>query len=175
MAYQRREGGAGGRSGGRSFGNKGGFNKGGGFGGSRFAKGEMHSATCDSCNKRCEVPFKPNGKKPVFCSNCFVKDSGDGESRFSESRPERPRFGDKPAFDATCDKCSKQCTVPFRPTGSKPIFCRDCFGSADQGGMSNMAPRGSSTETYAEQFKALNKKLDLILEILEDLDEEGEE
>ena len=26
---------------------------------------------CDTCHKACEVPFKPNGKKPVFCDECF--------------------------------------------------------------------------------------------------------
>jgi len=40
----------------------------------------MHPATCSSCNQPCEVPFRPNGRKPVFCSNCFKKEGG-GESR----------------------------------------------------------------------------------------------
>ncbi len=34
---------------------------------------EMFRTTCDSCHKPCEVPFKPNGKKPVFCDACFNK------------------------------------------------------------------------------------------------------
>jgi CxxC-x17-CxxC domain-containing protein len=34
---------------------------------------EMHQATCENCHKACEVPFKPNGKKPVYCSACYVK------------------------------------------------------------------------------------------------------
>lgn len=28
---------------------------------------------------------------------------------------------------ATCSECGKQCEVPFRPTGEKPVFCNDCF------------------------------------------------
>lgn len=32
---------------------------------------ESFDATCASCNAHCEVPFKPNGKKPVYCRNCF--------------------------------------------------------------------------------------------------------
>ena len=28
---------------------------------------------------------------------------------------------------ATCSECGKSCTVPFKPTGSKPIFCSNCF------------------------------------------------
>ena len=32
---------------------------------------ETHVATCSECHARCEVPFRPNGKKPVYCRNCF--------------------------------------------------------------------------------------------------------
>lgn len=31
----------------------------------------MHKATCADCGNRCEVPFRPTGDKPVYCSNCF--------------------------------------------------------------------------------------------------------
>ena len=33
----------------------------------------MHEATCDKCGNKCEVPFKPTGGKPVYCSDCFRK------------------------------------------------------------------------------------------------------
>jgi CxxC-x17-CxxC domain-containing protein len=32
---------------------------------------EMHKATCSSCGKECEVPFKPTEGRPVFCRDCF--------------------------------------------------------------------------------------------------------
>ena len=48
----------------------------------------MHSAVCDACKKTCEVPFKPTGNKPIYCSSCFSKQRGDSrQNRFS-----RPRF-----------------------------------------------------------------------------------
>ena len=59
-------GGFGGGGGGR-----GGFGGGsrGGFGRDRQAfPSSMHQATCAECGTSCEVPFKPNGKKPVLCS-----------------------------------------------------------------------------------------------------------
>jgi CxxC-x17-CxxC domain-containing protein len=31
-------------------------------------------------------------------------------------------------FPAICSDCRKNCEVPFRPTGEKPVYCRDCFG-----------------------------------------------
>ena len=54
-----------------SFG--GGFNR-GGAGGNRPV--EMHQTTCADCQKMCEVPFRPNGKKPVYCKDCFGKNGG---------------------------------------------------------------------------------------------------
>lgn len=38
------------------------------------ARPQMHGATCSSCGDKCEVPFMPNGKKPIFCSQCFTRD-----------------------------------------------------------------------------------------------------
>ena len=40
---------------------------GGGYGGSR----EMHDAVCAQCGKDTQVPFRPSGDRPVYCSNCF--------------------------------------------------------------------------------------------------------
>ncbi len=37
---------------------------------------KMYKAICSECKKECEVPFKPNGSKPVFCRDCFRKRSG---------------------------------------------------------------------------------------------------
>lgn len=35
--------------------------------------------------------------------------------------------GPREMFDATCSDCGKATQVPFRPTGGRPIYCRDCF------------------------------------------------
>jgi len=32
---------------------------------------EMHKAVCAECGKECEVPFKPDGSKPVYCRECY--------------------------------------------------------------------------------------------------------
>lgn len=31
---------------------------------------------------------------------------------------------------AICDRCGKECEVPFRPTSGKPIYCSNCFESS---------------------------------------------
>ena len=67
--------------------------------------------------------------------------------------------------DAVCDKCGKECQVPFKPTGDKPVLCSDCFR---QGGGGSRG--GSSSGISSEQFNQLNAKLDKIIEILESLE-----
>jgi CxxC-x17-CxxC domain-containing protein len=34
---------------------------------------EMHKIKCSDCGKEAEVPFKPDGDRPVFCRDCFQK------------------------------------------------------------------------------------------------------
>jgi len=109
--------------------------------------------------------------------------SGRSESGFGDRRGFRDRnsrgFGERRAFqrtEVTCDKCGKQCDVPFKPTSGKPIFCRECFGSA--GGRSNAgsSPMSSSGSGISqEQFSELNTKLDKILKILEMIEFEEED
>jgi len=34
---------------------------------------EMFEVTCASCGCQTEVPFKPSGERPVYCSDCYRK------------------------------------------------------------------------------------------------------
>jgi CxxC-x17-CxxC domain-containing protein len=45
---------------------------GGGRGGYSSGPREMFSATCSSCGREAQVPFRPSGTKPVYCSDCFT-------------------------------------------------------------------------------------------------------
>ena len=59
----------------------------------------MHAATCSECGNPCEVPFRPTGERPIFCSTCFGKQkSQEGKSFGGGSRErsfDRPRFENK--------------------------------------------------------------------------------
>jgi CxxC-x17-CxxC domain-containing protein len=58
-------GGGGGYSGG-------GYSGGGSGGGYERPQREMFSATCTNCGREAQVPFRPTGSKPVYCSDCFT-------------------------------------------------------------------------------------------------------
>jgi CxxC-x17-CxxC domain-containing protein len=73
----RGSGGSGYGSGGSGYGSGGsGYGSGGSGYGSSSRGGDrgprqMYSATCASCGREAQVPFRPNGSKPVYCSDCF--------------------------------------------------------------------------------------------------------
>jgi len=56
----------------------------------------MHDAICDECGKNCQVPFRPTGDKPIYCSDCFEKKGGRGSGS-------RPRREDRPRADNNLD------------------------------------------------------------------------
>lgn len=49
----------------------GGYSAGGRSGGYDRGPREMFSATCSNCGREAQVPFRPSGDKPVYCSDCF--------------------------------------------------------------------------------------------------------
>src|SRR3989344_5042618 len=75
--------------------------------------------------------------------------------------------GDRQMFPAICSNCGRECEVPFRPTGEKPVFCNDCFRK-DSGDSRprGQGPRQRSGPDYQAQFDALNQKLDTIMSLL---------
>ena len=81
------------------------------FGGRDSGKRSMHRATCDECGQDCEVPFKPSGDKPIYCSNCFGKNKSSDYGRWllqarANCKFERKRGrGDKRDKYSKCGSC----------------------------------------------------------------------
>ena len=119
----------------------------------------MHRAICGECGKECEVPFKPTGDKPVFCSECFGSKRSKEPRRFGERDSGRFNSGDKKMYKVVCDECGKECEVPFRPTNDKPVYCSQCFSNKGGG-------KDKSSDQTNKQFNTINEKLDKILEVL---------
>lgn len=61
---------SGGYGGGSSYSS--GSSYGGGYGSRERGPREMFPATCSSCGRETEVPFKPTTGKPVYCNDCFA-------------------------------------------------------------------------------------------------------
>ena len=39
------------------------------------------------------------------------------------------RRGTREMTEVVCAACGVTTEVPFKPTGTKPVYCRDCFGA----------------------------------------------
>ena len=160
-------------------------NKGGGgkFGkksfGSRDSRPKMHDATCNKCGKRCQVPFRPTGERPVYCSDCFEKERGDSMPQRNEGRDfgHRDRGGlhseERRMYSAICDNCGKKCEVPFMPSEGRKTYCKECFDSGAATSehkhmdlRTNVSNGTKHADAYKEYFEALNTKLDEILNLL---------
>ncbi len=44
-------------------------------------------------------------------------------------------FGGRPRemHKATCAECNKECEVPFKPSGDRPVYCKECFSKRKGG------------------------------------------
>jgi CxxC-x17-CxxC domain-containing protein len=77
-------------------------------------------------------------------------------------RFERKSFGRGPElFDTVCEACGKDTQVPFKPTGGKPVYCRNCFKSEGMPKTERKAGREESGE-----LAEINRKLDRIMRAL---------
>jgi len=95
----------------------------------------------------------------------FSKFNGRSRGRFGDSEGSS-RFGDRERrpmemHSAVCDSCGQKCEVPFRPTGSKPVLCRDCFKKGGRSSDSRSLPPVSHVE-----LDQINDKLDKIIRFL---------
>lgn len=73
------------------------------------------------------------------------------ETKVEEPKVEEPTSGPTPPTDdattpagtdqqgrqlynVKCAKCGKQTQVPFKPSGDRPVYCRDCYMEQRRGG-----------------------------------------
>lgn len=43
------------------------------------------------------------------------------------ARKQQRNGGNRQMFPAVCAQCGKETTVPFEPSGDRPVYCRECF------------------------------------------------
>ncbi len=41
--------------------------------------------------------------------------------------------GAREMHKATCGDCGKECEVPFKPSGDRPVYCKECFSKRKGG------------------------------------------
>ena len=49
-----------------------------------------------------------------------------GKGGYGDGRP-------REMHKAVCSECKKECEVPFKPSGDRPIYCKDCYSQKKTG------------------------------------------
>jgi CxxC-x17-CxxC domain-containing protein len=93
---------------------------------------ENRSLTCRDCGNafdftaRDQAFYAEKGftNEPQRCRDCrnARKSQRDGGASASPSSP-----GFREMFDAVCAECGTATTVPFKPRGDRPVYCRSCY------------------------------------------------
>lgn len=135
-------------------------------------RSEMFNTVCDECGKNCSVPFKPTGNKKVYCSDCFERQGGRESSnrgrRDSSFQDKRFNNDERVEYTAICDECGSKCTLPFKPTSSKPVYCSTCFEQKGGKGSDHKAvDNGKEIRELKDQIISINTKLDKIIKALD--------
>ncbi len=79
------------------------------------------------------------------------------------------RFRPAELHKATCSNCGNECEVPFKPSGEKPVYCRDCFGKMKRSNEEKSFDRREERSSQSQnnpKLDEINSKLDQIIELL---------
>jgi len=106
---------------------------------------QMHTANCSDCGNKCEVPFRPSGDKPVYCSTCFGAKKNANEPRGELNSQDRSDKGFRNNESSNTKKPRSERSPRHDPSR----------GRNDEG-----------IEELKQQITALETKLNKILDLL---------
>ena len=79
-------------------------------------------------------------KMDVVVAQTAGRNSGNGDQPKPFQNPtakQEPPRRDRQLYEAICADCHKVCEVPFRPTETRPVYCKECFAKRKRGGNSH--------------------------------------
>lgn len=105
-----------------------------------FTNEPKRCKTCRDARKASQTSGNREGGNSSFSGNRGGGGGGGGGGGYGRSGGGgggggRGGFssGPRQMFPATCAQCGQQTEVPFKPSGARPVYCRDCFQSQRAG------------------------------------------
>ncbi|MBU1726837.1 MAG: hypothetical protein KJ880_04325 [Candidatus Omnitrophica bacterium] len=85
-----------------------------------------------------------------------------GQSFSRHDRSGGARHNDRPRernfTKAVCSECGRECELPFKPTGDRPVYCKDCFSARnDSGPFKGKSGNRSREENFTRERKFDNR------------------
>jgi len=92
---------------------------------------------------------KPAEVKPFSNPKPFQLQS----NAHAQAQRQNERFRERVMHKAICADCRKQCEVPFRPSGDRPVYCQACFSRRKNVGSNNSFK--TNVDSRARQTQAV--------------------
>ena len=73
--------------------------------------------------------------EPVEEPKAEEPDSGTATSTDDVATPAGTDQQGRQLYSVKCANCGKQTEVPFKPSGGRPVYCRDCYIQKNGGGV----------------------------------------
>lgn len=84
--------------------------------------------TCVDCNAT--FTFSA-GEQAFYAEKKFENDPKRCRPCKEIKRDERDSRDERTSHPAVCAQCGVDCTVPFKPSSGKPVYCSKCFQARD--------------------------------------------
>ena len=87
----------------------------------------------NAVEKKLDILISQSSKRP------FEKSYSQRPPRPFERSPRHDRerqgngFRERTFTRVVCSDCSKECEIPFKPSGGRPVYCKECFSKRKQG------------------------------------------
>jgi CxxC-x17-CxxC domain-containing protein len=83
---------------------------------------------CKTCREAHKASQTSGNRAPGGGGGGYGGGGGGGGGRSYGGRGGGRSFGGpRQMFPATCASCGQPTEVPFKPSGNRPVYCRDCF------------------------------------------------
>jgi len=80
---------------------------------------------CKECGQ--EFVFTA-GEQEFFAEKGFQNEPGRCPAcRVARKQRRNAEMGGRQMYKAVCAECGAECQVPFKPSGDRPVYCKECF------------------------------------------------
>ena len=83
--------------------------------------------------------------KPPFQQPVHAQAQG-SQAQAQESRRQHDHNQGRPMHRAICADCKKECEIPFKPRGDRPVYCKECFSRRKNGSTFKVIPDNKPKE-----------------------------
>jgi CxxC-x17-CxxC domain-containing protein len=90
--------------------------------------------TCKDCGTQFEFTVRD---QQFYAEKGFENEPQRCRSCRALRKSNRSAAASRAAFDVVCGQCNVATTVPFKPRGDRPIYCRECFATVAQAPVAN--------------------------------------